>query len=125
MYKRKTEQKGEEVGGIVPHVTLKSIANNEPPEEEVLVDRPEFRSEDHSRHRTVLRRGHDPDAARLGRSQQAQASPGLEQTVPSLTGWWRFCGSLPCFGSKAIKTVTLKNVRPPAKSLSTCPAEAD
>jgi hypothetical protein len=28
-------------GKIVPHVTLKSIANNEPPEEEVLVDRPE------------------------------------------------------------------------------------
>jgi len=25
----------------VPHVTLKSIANNEPPEEEVLVDWPE------------------------------------------------------------------------------------
>ena len=33
--------KGEEVGGIVPHLPLKSIANNEPPEEEVLVDRPE------------------------------------------------------------------------------------
>jgi adenine-specific DNA-methyltransferase len=29
------------VGGIVPHVTLKSIANDEPPAEEVLVDRPE------------------------------------------------------------------------------------
>jgi adenine-specific DNA-methyltransferase len=34
-------KKGEEVGGIVPHVTLKSIANDEPPAEEVLVDRPE------------------------------------------------------------------------------------
>jgi adenine-specific DNA-methyltransferase len=40
-YKRKQNNKGEEVGGIVPHVTLKSIANNEPPAEEVLVDRPE------------------------------------------------------------------------------------
>ncbi len=39
VYKRKQNSKGEEVGGIVPHVTLKSIANNEPPEEEVLVDR--------------------------------------------------------------------------------------
>ncbi|MBL8525223.1 MAG: site-specific DNA-methyltransferase, partial [Betaproteobacteria bacterium] len=29
------------VGGIVPHITLKSIANDEPPAEEVLVDRPE------------------------------------------------------------------------------------
>ncbi|MBI5602423.1 MAG: site-specific DNA-methyltransferase [Deltaproteobacteria bacterium] len=41
IYKRKQNNKGEEVGGIVPHVTLKSIANNEPPAEEVLVDRPE------------------------------------------------------------------------------------
>jgi adenine-specific DNA-methyltransferase len=41
VYKRKRNQKGEEVGGIVPHITLKSIASNEPPQEEVLVDRPE------------------------------------------------------------------------------------
>src|SRR5215471_21394397 len=41
VYKRKQNRRGEEVGGIVPHVTLKSIANNDPPEEEVLVDRPE------------------------------------------------------------------------------------
>jgi very-short-patch-repair endonuclease/DNA modification methylase len=41
VYVRKQNNKGEEVGGIVPHVTLKSIANNEPPDEEVLVDRPE------------------------------------------------------------------------------------
>jgi adenine-specific DNA-methyltransferase len=41
VYARKQNKKGEEVGGIVPHVTLKSIANNEPPDEEILVDRPE------------------------------------------------------------------------------------
>jgi adenine-specific DNA-methyltransferase len=41
VYERKQNNKGEEVGGIIPHVTLKSIANNEPAEEEVLVDRPE------------------------------------------------------------------------------------
>ncbi|MCC7477037.1 site-specific DNA-methyltransferase [bacterium] len=40
-YKRKQNKKGEEVGGIVPRITLGSIANNEPPEEVVLVDRPE------------------------------------------------------------------------------------
>ena len=41
VYKRRQNKKGEEVGGIVPHITLKSIANAEPPKEEVLVDRPE------------------------------------------------------------------------------------
>jgi hypothetical protein len=35
---------GVRFGSIVPHVTLKSIANNEPPAEEVLVDRPEISS---------------------------------------------------------------------------------
>ena len=40
-YCRRQNTKGEEVGGIVPHITLESIANNEPAKEEVLVDRPE------------------------------------------------------------------------------------
>ena len=41
VYARKQNRRGEEVGGIVPHITLKSIANDEPPAEEVLVDKPE------------------------------------------------------------------------------------
>jgi adenine-specific DNA-methyltransferase len=41
VYKEKKNNKGEQVGGIVPHITLGSIANNEPPKYEVLVDRPE------------------------------------------------------------------------------------
>lgn len=41
VYREKKNRKGEHVGGIVPHITLGSIANNEPPKHEVLVDRPE------------------------------------------------------------------------------------
>jgi adenine-specific DNA-methyltransferase len=41
VYKEKKNRNGDHVGGIVPHITLKSIANNEPPAHEVLVDRPE------------------------------------------------------------------------------------
>ena len=41
VYKRKQNRKGEEIGGLVSHITLKSIANDEPPAMEVLVDRPE------------------------------------------------------------------------------------
>ncbi len=43
VYNRRQNNKGEDVGGIVPHITLGSIANNEPPGEEVLVDRPEIK----------------------------------------------------------------------------------
>ncbi|MGH8556132.1 MAG: site-specific DNA-methyltransferase [Methylococcales bacterium] len=41
VYERKQNRKGEEVGGLVPRITLKSIANNEEPETVTLVDRPE------------------------------------------------------------------------------------
>lgn len=41
IYARRQSRKGVEVGGIIPRVTLGSIANNEPAEEVVLVDRPE------------------------------------------------------------------------------------
>ena len=40
-YRRRQNSKGEEVGGIVPRITLESIANDEPAKEEVLADRPE------------------------------------------------------------------------------------
>jgi len=41
VYQRKQNKKGEEVGGLVPRITLKSIANNEDPETVTLVDKPE------------------------------------------------------------------------------------
>lgn len=44
VYKRKQNRKGEEIGGLVPHITLKSIANGEEPTMEKLVDRPEINS---------------------------------------------------------------------------------
>jgi len=41
VYERKQNRKGEEVGGIVPRITLRAIANDEEPEMVTLVDRPE------------------------------------------------------------------------------------
>ncbi|MDW5537593.1 MULTISPECIES: site-specific DNA-methyltransferase [Azospirillum] len=41
VYERKKNRKGEEVGGLIPKITLKSIANNEDPSTVTLVDRPE------------------------------------------------------------------------------------
>src|ERR1700693_2761969 len=35
IYTRKQNNKGEEVGGVVPHITSSTIANNEPPDEEI------------------------------------------------------------------------------------------
>ena len=41
VYERKQNRKGEEIGGLVPRITLKSVANKEDPKTETLVDRPE------------------------------------------------------------------------------------
>lgn len=41
IYARKQNKKGDELGGLVPHITLKAIANDDPPATEILVDRPE------------------------------------------------------------------------------------
>ncbi len=118
-YKRKQNKKGEEVGGIVPHITLKSIANNEPPAEEVLVDRPEVES--------GITRVTGPFC--------------VEATIPTPVDWEgdgvedSGAGSSEAYGSfvdrmlevlrkspllrlEGNKTVTLKNIRPPAKTLS-------
>lgn len=41
VFERKQNRKGEEIGGLVPRITLKSIVNDEEPEIITLVDRPE------------------------------------------------------------------------------------
>lgn len=41
VYERKRNNKSEEVGGLVPRITLKSIANDEEPKLEVIIDRAE------------------------------------------------------------------------------------
>jgi adenine-specific DNA-methyltransferase len=119
VYKRKQNKKGEEVGGIVPHVTLKSIANNEPPAEEVLVDRPE----------------------KINGITRVTGPFCFEATIPTPVDWegdgiedsgavsTEAYGSFvdrmlevlrksPVLRLEGNKTVTFKNVRPPTKTLS-------
>jgi adenine-specific DNA-methyltransferase len=119
IYRHRQNRKGQEVGGLVPHVTLKSIANDEPPEEEVLVDRPE------------------PDNSIV----RVTGAFTVEATIPTPVDWERDgvedsgseqAQSYGSFVERMIevlrrspvlhigggKTVKLWNVRPPAKSLS-------
>jgi adenine-specific DNA-methyltransferase len=117
VYKRKQNKKGEEIGGIVPHITLKSIANNEPPKEEVLVDRPE-------KAKNVTRvtgpfvfeatiptpMGWDTPEDAVGQIQEDQAT--FEDRMVEVL---RKVKNLNLAGNRK---VVLKNVRAPAKSLS-------
>ena len=116
VYKRKQNKKGEEVGGIVPHVTLKSIANNEPPEEEILVDRPEENSS--------ITRVTGPFCVEAMLPTASETVADEEKGVRASDDG-SFADRMlevlrrsPVIRLPGNKTITLKNVRPPAKTLS-------
>ena len=119
VYKRKQNNKGEEVGGIVPHITLKSIANDEPPKQEVLVDRPEQVS-------SITRvSGPFVVEATIPTPVDFDGDGVDDSTAAIATEHGSFVERMlevlrrsPNLSIGAGKTVTLRNVRPPAKALA-------
>ncbi|MCC6720387.1 MAG: site-specific DNA-methyltransferase, partial [Acetobacteraceae bacterium] len=117
VYARKQNRKGEEVGGIVPHITLKSIANNEPPAEEVLVDRPET---DNAITRVT---GPFVVEATLPTPQSPEgdaAAPAAPADEPGdhIARMIEVLRRAPTLALAGNRRVTLKNIRRPARSLS-------
>ncbi len=119
VYVRKQNRKGEEVGGIVPHVTLKSIANSEPPDEEVLVDRPEVdggivRVTGRFTFEATIPTPVDWEGDGVPDSGMAEAEAHgsfVERMLEVLR-------KSPVLHVGGGKTVSFRNVRPPAKTLS-------
>ena len=116
VYSRRQNRKGEEVGGIIPHVTLKSIANDEPPAEEVLVDRPEVN--------TAVTRVSGPFVVEAsiptpvdidGDGMEDSGVPDDASYIDRMVEALRLNSSLQLPGNR---TLTLTNVRPPAQSLT-------
>jgi adenine-specific DNA-methyltransferase len=119
IYERKQNKKGEDVGGIVPHITLKSIANNEPPAEEVLVDRPEEMN--------GITRVAGPFCVEAtiptpvdwdGDGQEDSGAVAAEAYGSFVDRMLEVLRKSPVLRLEGNKTVTFKNVRPPAKTLS-------
>jgi adenine-specific DNA-methyltransferase len=116
VYSRKQNKKGEEVGGIVPHVTLKSIANNEPPDEEVLVDRPETVNS--------ITRVTGPFVVEatiptpVDWEGDGVEDSGVAETASFIDRMLEVLRRSPVLHVGGGKTVTFKNIRPPAKTLS-------
>jgi adenine-specific DNA-methyltransferase len=124
IYERRQNAKGEEVGGIVPHVTLKSIANNEKPGEEVLVDRPEELKSITRVTGPFVVEASIPTA--LDGNENAATAVATGATEPPASFAARLLEVLrksPVLRLDGNRTVTLRNIRPPAKSL-TLSAEA-
>lgn len=115
VYKRKQNRRGEEIGGIVPHITLKSIASNEPPEEEVLVDRPEVDTSITRITGPFCFESTIPAPLNLEVTTDADAE-GFAASLPARM--IEILRKSPVLRLAGNQTITLKNVRPPAKSLS-------
>lgn len=126
VYERKKNRKGDEIGGIVPHITSTSIANNEPPEEEVLVDRPE----EAPKNKVVRITGPftveatiptpasmDGDGIETVNAEMAIQS-GAEPIGAFVDRMLEVLRRSPLLHIGGNRTVTLKNVRKPAKTLS-------
>jgi adenine-specific DNA-methyltransferase len=115
VYERRQNAKGEEVGGIVPHVTLKSIANDEPPAEEVLVDRPEVDNK--------ITRVSGPFVveATIPTPVDVDGDGTEDSGVPHDAGYVdRMLEALrrnPVLQRTGAQPLTLRNVKPPARSL--------
>lgn len=114
VYKRRKNTKGEEVGGIVPHVTLKAIVNEEPATEEVLINRPEVNNK--------ITRVTGPFCVEATIPTPLEAEGGVEHgRVEDGSFNERLLDVLrrnPVLQLTAKRSVTLMDVRPASKSLS-------
>ena len=122
VYARKQNKKGEEVGGIVPHITLRSIANDAPPAEEVLVDKPEVESNTTRISgpfcvEAVLPTPLSPEADTVGIKEPEVGQPLIEEEehIPRMI---RILQLSPVLQLPGNEKFVLRNVRPPAKSLN-------
>ena len=119
VYIRKQNNKGEEVGGIIPHVTLKSIANNEPPSEEVLVDRPETDNKITRVTGAFCVEATIPTPVDWEGDGEEDSGAGIAEDHGSFTDrMLEVLRKSPVLHVGGGKIVNLKNIRPPAKTLS-------
>ncbi len=119
VYSRRQNKRGEEIGGIVPHITLSNLAYDEPPDEEVMVDRPDIQS------KIVRVTGPFCFEATIPTpmdwdSQEQEEKAGLttDESIAYEDRMIEVLRKAPVLQVGGGKTVTLKNVRRPAKTLS-------
>lgn len=117
VYERRQNPKGEEVGGIVPHVSLKSLANSEPPVEEVLVDNPEKDTRITRITGPFCFEATIPTPIDWEGDGEEDSGTG-EQHGAFVDRMLEVLRRSPILHIGAGKTVALKNIRPPAKTLS-------
>jgi adenine-specific DNA-methyltransferase len=118
IYRRRKNKAGWEVGGIVPHVMLRSIANNEPPDEEVLVDRPEENPSITRVTGPFCFEATIPTALDFQEREVGSTAVESDSSASFVDRMLEVLRKSPVLRLEGNKNVTLKNIRPPAKTLS-------
>src|SRR5207249_2756972 len=109
----------EEVGGIVPHIISSTTANDESAEEEVLVGRPESQSGITRVTGPFTVEATIPTPKDFEESKSEMATEAEPKAHASFVDrMLEILRKSPVLRLEGNKTVTLKNVRPPAKTLS-------
>lgn len=118
VYERRQNAKEQEVGGVVPHITLESIANAEPAREEVLVDRPDIDSKITRVTGPLCVEATIPTPQDWEEVSALPNSGGTGADSSFVDRMIEILRKTPVLRLEGNRTVTLKSVRPPAKSLS-------
>ena len=122
MYKRRQDSKGQEIGGIVPHISLGSVADEEEAKPKILLERPEKLNNVTRVCGPFAVEATIPTAEGL---DEDPATPGLqsEQYQTHVQRMTEVLRRAPVIQLPGNKKITLKQVRPPAKTM-TLSAEA-
>jgi adenine-specific DNA-methyltransferase len=118
VYRRRRNKRGEEVGGIAPHTKLEDIANDEPPKEEVLVDNPEENGSITRVTGPLCFEATIPTPLDFEEQKPEGTAFEKESEISFVDRMLEVLRKSPVLRLEGNKTVALKNVRLPAKTLS-------
>ena len=122
-YSAKVNRKGEHVGGILPHITLGSIANGEPAEQEIILDRPD-EDDDITRitgpfvFEATIPTPLDVDGAEKPETERAAEETPSEQAGSYADRMLDILRRSPLLRLEGNRTVQLHNIRPLTRTLA-------
>jgi adenine-specific DNA-methyltransferase len=118
VYARRQNRRGEEIGGIVPHIELETIANDEAPIEEVLVNKPEADDRIIRVSGPFCVEATIPTPVDWNGDGASHDETGADDYASYLDRMLDVLRRAPVLQLGGGNTITLKNIRPPAKSLA-------
>jgi adenine-specific DNA-methyltransferase len=116
IYNRRKNKRGDEVGGIVPHITLETVANDEPAIEEVIVDRPDENDSVTRVTGPFCFEATIPTPLDLDGDGEPDDGTDVEDRTSFVDRMLDTLRRAPIMQLAQGRTVTLKNIRPPAKA---------